>query len=1369
MTASIIRMHRFVVLMSAALLAALRVAVAAPGTASSLSNHDDDDFDLINSLLLGMALKLPEKTVSPMNSLDLTISELECRNIYLHDITFSHADGRKKEEKEEGEEVVDIEIGLEVDMTCTFDWIYTYDPPLIAPLSSGGRGQIDTKDNAMSTTLVFSSPDFSVKGPVSSTISGCNPNINVKNMEFDGSISAAIVNSVEWAIRGIVENEIEDALCEELGGLGDVVSEQLLNIKALVEPYLSEDNSDRLPNDPLSAEKRLKDDGETIYLFDFTQTEGIVEYGVDAGIRAIDRRLGDLVRDEAGKQDLGINVLLRKYLLDGDGYLSLPINAIPIFHEFDVFVLDEVSVVIKSIRVKGLDSFTSIDALKVLSSQTLQTRFALEYLDIEVVAEVQLRASDDVVVDPKNSNIDNGGGPTMMTSEMLVLSASIRELDAIIALFVAIDEERIGDLQLGSLFHLPNIPQCLLSALHAAEFTQLHLSVGDIDPPTVESISSKGLTRIATSALEAITDMYESLFLDALPAIFDDAVRPLVNELASDFIGNAPKSDCPPPLPDTTESAIIDMRDLLLGADDAVTAGGMGTSPYGTLVSLLKALAEDVLLTPNDQGILPINNLLVGPLTKRQSGIAGTWTMSGDVFNEAVEVNLADVRGVMRLGIFDIAVENIDSVAAPVTFLKPKDAHILSNEATFGAQPRPLRFSMGLLIEVGGEKQQLRNELIVSFELTSVALLVEILMKMNRSSLIAFPLRDILSPYCWISTLPAPALNPNGLRFENNKDMSLVLEKIHAAVEEMKIDVQCISCTSPALEEWSELLSQRDAIESATVTANMLLTYATGLLDGEFVQVLIDRGLNIAASKCGSSPTYGAVVPAFQAFEAEEFVDDSSSSFFLALAIIAAILIVSVASIAFVVHRVVRRQHHRWLRTLTSREIDALVEEQRFQTLEELAADALSTSMATSKSIPLFARIFIPFIVLVNIGLFAAGHFSLGGTIKIAAQVGQQDLSLDSFYNFSIANTVVEMWNAGARGMAMLIAIFSGLWPYVKQLVSLTLWFAPPTPPRWLAGIGLFKRLWPSSKRRGRVLSWLDALGKYSFIDIFVLVIAMVAFQISIESPSVGFLPDNFYSVDLVLVALYGLYFNMSAQILSQWTSHWIVYYHGNVVVDALRRRELEQRASQCQQEEPSRDLEGGDSNGGANSWSDNNSHRDNLEASRLCDRVFTVGDHNPNKRLKTKPWAKYALIGVASAIVLFIIIGCSIPVFHFEVLGLVGVVVESGQQFDRAIAYYSVFSICKSLIEQATFLRMPAQYIGLGLLAIIVVVTTLVMPLILVMFYLRLWFASMNKKHMERTLFVIEIIKSWQVSYGAVLLYNIYYILLVTALPSAC
>lgn len=982
------------------------------------SNNDEDEFYVLNSLLSGMTLKLPETTVSPMDSLDLTISDLECRDIYLHDVTLSHDDVRADAaaDDKEQQELIDLQLGLEVDLICTFDWTYTYDPPIIPPISSGGRGQIDTKDNAMSTTLSFSSPNFDAQGPIASTVNGCSPTINVVDMKFEGSISATIVNAVEWAIRGIVENEIEDALCEELGALGDVVSEQLLDIRGFVEPYLIEEN--QKPNDPLAAEKQWENEAAPIDIFDFTETEGIVGYGVDAGIREIDRRLGDLVRDETGKQDLGINVLVQSYLLDDDGYLTMPIDAIPVLNQVDVFVFDEVSITIKSIRLKGLDSFTRINALEVVGSQTLQSRFAMEYLEIEVVAEVQLRASNEVVIEPKDGkseNNNNGSPSPTMTSEMLVLSTSVRDIDAAIALFVAIDQAKVGDLQLGSLFHLQNIPQCMLSALHTAEFTQLHVSVGDIDPPNVQSISSKGLTRIASSALDAITEMYESIFLEALPAVFDDAIRPLMNDLARDFIGNAPRSNCPPPPPDTTGSQVIDMRDLLLEADDAAIAGGMGTSPYGILVGILKSLAEDVLLTPNDQGTLPINDLLVAPLTKRQSGVKGMWTMSGDIFNEAVEVNLADVRGVMRLGIFDIAISNIDSIAAPVSFLEPKDAHVLNNEATFGAPPKPLQFSMGLLIDVGGEKQRLRNEMMISFEFTSFELLVELFMKMNRNSLLTFPLRDILSPYCWLSTIPAPALNSYGLRFEENEEITLSLKDVHAAVAKMKIDVQCVSCTSPALEEWSELLSQQEAIDGATEVTNMLLKYATGLLDGDFVQVLIDRFLNIAASRCESSPKHGSTVPEFRAFEAEEFVDDSSNSFFLALAIVAAILVISIALIAVVVHRFVRRRHQRWLRTLTSGEIDALIEEQRFQTIEELAADDLSTSMATSKSIPLFARICIPFMVFVNIGLFAAGHFSLGGTIKIAAQVGQQDLSLDSFYNFSIANTVIEMWNAGAR------------------------------------------------------------------------------------------------------------------------------------------------------------------------------------------------------------------------------------------------------------------------------------------------------------------------------------------------------------------
>ena len=67
----------------------------------------------------------------------------------------------------------------------------------------------------------------------------------------------------------------------------------------------------------------------------------------------------------------------------------------------------------------------------------------------------------------------------------------------------------------------------------------------------------------------------------------------------------------------------------------------------------------------------------------------------------------------------------------------------------------------------------------------------------------------------------------------------------------------------------------------------------------------------------------------------------------------------------------------------------------------------------------------------------------------------------------------------------MMILIFSGVWPYTKQLVSLVVWF---TPPRLC-----------SVTRRENIYLWLDCLGKWSIIDIFVLVMTLAAFRVSVK------------------------------------------------------------------------------------------------------------------------------------------------------------------------------------------------------------------------------------------------------------------------------
>ena len=114
---------------------------------------------------------------------------------------------------------------------------------------------------------------------------------------------------------------------------------------------------------------------------------------------------------------------------------------------------------------------------------------------------------------------------------------------------------------------------------------------------------------------------------------------------------------------------------------------------------------------------------------------------------------------------------------------------------------------------------------------------------------------------------------------------------------------------------------------------------------------------------------------------------------------------------------------------------------------------------------------------------------------------------MDNFFEFSMLKSTVEIWEAGGKELAIMILIFSGIWPYTKQLITLGLWFAPPSVI--------------SIKTRGSVLTTVDLLAKWSMVDIMTLIVTLAGFRVSIQSPSVGFLPDDFYSLDLLVVPLW--------------------------------------------------------------------------------------------------------------------------------------------------------------------------------------------------------------------------------------------------------
>ena len=89
------------------------------------------------------------------------------------------------------------------------------------------------------------------------------------------------------------------------------------------------------------------------------------------------------------------------------------------------------------------------------------------------------------------------------------------------------------------------------------------------------------------------------------------------------------------------------------------------------------------------------------------------------------------------------------------------------------------------------------------------------------------------------------------------------------------------------------------------------------------------------------------------------------------------------------------------------------------------------------------------------------------------------------------------MWDAGVYPLSVLIALLSGGWPYLKLLLIGVCWVCPLRV-----------------RRRETILQWLDALGKWSLLDSYVMVAMMVAFNFKVLDSRLqgAYFVENFIS-----------------------------------------------------------------------------------------------------------------------------------------------------------------------------------------------------------------------------------------------------------------
>jgi hypothetical protein len=265
-------------------------------------------------------------------------------------------------------------------------------------------------------------------------------------------------------------------------------------------------------------------------------------------------------------------------------------------------------------------------------------------------------------------------------------------------------------------------------------------------------------------------------------------------------------------------------------------------------------------------------------------------------------------------------------------------------------------------------------------------------------------------------------------------------------------------------------------------------------------------------------------------------------------------------------------------------------------------------------------------------------------------------------------------------------------------------------------------------------------------VDIFVLVFTIAGFRVSIQSPEVAFLPENFYTLDLLVVPLWGLYANMIAQLLSQISSHFIIFYHRRVVAAALRRlrndtvydgvkstftleMDCEDESSVVTDVSPTLDQ----------------NHLRIQESEALKEHPFRRPHRGEDNVLVVRRRTNIILMAVAPAIAVLVVFGCLLPTLQLETLGIIGVLVESGQKFKQAATNLSLFGIVTLLFNQAAFTGRVSDYIGLGCLACILIASVLLVPMVQSSVLLYQWSRPLTMGRRHRLEVVIEILQAWQ------------------------
>ncbi|KAL7543818.1 hypothetical protein ACHAXR_013117 [Thalassiosira sp. AJA248-18] len=218
---------------------------------------------------------------------------------------------------------------------------------------------------------------------------------------------------------------------------------------------------------------------------------------------------------------------------------------------------------------------------------------------------------------------------------------------------------------------------------------------------------------------------------------------------------------------------------------------------------------------------------------------------------------------------------------------------------------------------------------------------------------------------------------------------------------------------------------------------------------------------------------------------------------------------------------------------LLANQNDEMDENLEVETPRNIFSLASSSSLMNHESVHPAVKYGLPAVLTLAFTLFFSSNLTIGASVdlQVTRDNGSSITSLINIYEFSLVSTMREMAHAGVYLLMLLILFCSGIWPYVKLALLMISWIASN------------RRLQPV--KRERILYLLDSLGKFSLIDAYVLVLMMVAFRYNLDLDGVG-------SLDVYVTPKFGFYSFLFATIVSLISGHMMLFLHRKTMLPSI-------------------------------------------------------------------------------------------------------------------------------------------------------------------------------------------------------------------------